>query len=63
MRRRDIAARQGKLLTLHTQGPGFTGDGEKARQQDVIMVRNQRKRERPPTLADAAAERGTGNAS
>ena len=47
MRRRAIAARQSKVLTPNTQGPGFTGDGKTARHQDVITIRNKRKNERP----------------
>lgn len=47
MRRRAIAARQSKVLTPSTQGPGFTGDGKTARHQDMITIRNKRKNERP----------------
>ena len=46
MRRRDIAARQGKLLAPHMQGPGFTGDGKTTCHQDVLTIRNKRKNER-----------------
>ena len=47
MRRRAIAARQSKVLTPSTQGPGFTGDGKTARHQGVITIRNKRKNEPP----------------
>lgn len=44
---RAIAAQQARLLAPSTQGPGFTGDGKTARDQDVVTIRNQRKNERP----------------
>lgn len=63
MHRRAIAARQAKVLAPNTEGPSFTGDGKTARHQDVITIRNKRKKERPLHSQTLQPGGGPGNAS